>query len=118
MDKDKKKQLRNDYLAKKPTMGVFMYRCNPTGKVYLGYDQNLEGTFNGLDFQLNIGSYLPNSRLQNDWKKYGENNFTIETLEILSYDKEHPEKTNYKDDLQILRELWSEKFENVENIKK
>ena len=98
-------------------MGVFMYKCLPTGKVYLGCGQNMKADMNGLSFQLKLGSYLPNKNLQNDWSRYGEAGFEIAILEQLEYDKDEL-KTDYSEDLRILRGFWSVKFDNTENIKK
>jgi hypothetical protein len=43
--------------------------------------------------------------------------FEIAVLELLEYDKDGI-KTDYAEDLRALRELWSEKFDNIEYVKK
>ena len=114
---DNKKKLKEKYKQMKPDMGVFMYKCIPSGKVYLGIGQNLKAAVNSTSFQLRTGSYPPNKNLQEDWKKYGETSFEISVLETLEYDKDET-KTDYVDDLSVLRDLWSEKFNVCEYIKK
>lgn len=114
---DRKKELKQMYKEMKPDMGVFMFKCMPTGKVYLGIDQNVNSTISSIKFQLRLGGYLANRHLNADWQQYGEENFTTEILEILEYDKDES-KTDYMDDLRVLRDFWHEKFENSENIKK
>ena len=112
-----KKELKEQYKQIKPDMGIFAYKCLPSGKVYLGIGQNIRADINSLSFQLNLGKYPANKNLENDWKYYGEKGFEISVLELLEYDNEGV-KTDYKDDLRALRELWSEKFDDVEYIKK
>lgn len=110
-----KKKLKNQYKQMKPDMGVFMFMCKPTGKRYLGYGQNTKGDINSIRFQLKFGSYPTNSNLQNDWKEHGEDSFEITVLELLQYDKDET-KSDYTDDLRLLRKLCSEKFTNIEYI--
>ena len=100
----------------KPDMGVFVFKCIPAEKSYLGLGQNIKGEMNSIAFQLNLGSYK-NSNLQNDWKKYGENNFEIKILELLPYGKNEM-KTDYKEDLHILRDFYAQQFADYEFIQK
>jgi hypothetical protein len=112
-----KKELKEQYKQMKPEMGVFMYKCLSSGKAYLGFGQNINADINGITFKLNTGNYHPNRNLQDDWKKHGENGFEISILEILEYDKDET-RTDYTEDLRVLRELWAEKFTDFEYIKK
>ena len=114
---DNRKALKEKYKQMRPEMGVFMYKCIPTGKAYLGFDQNVKATLNGISFQLKTGRYPVNKNLQDDWNKYGEAGFEISVLEILEYDKDDA-KTDYDGDLRVLREFWAEKFDGAEYIKK
>lgn len=112
---DRKKQLRQEYKEYKPPMGVFAVVCKPTGKVYLGCAQDLKGTFNSIRFQLEMGRYIKRN-LQQDWNACGQEAFDFQVLEELDYDKDES-KTDYREDLKILREFWQEKFTDVEVIK-
>lgn len=111
-----KKELKEAYKHYKPDMGVFVFKCKPTDKVYLGYGQNVKGDINSITFQLNCGLFNANRNLQNDWKKYGETNFEIYLLEKLEYEKDEL-KTDYKAELRVLCECCSEKFINFEFIR-
>ncbi len=69
---------------------------------------------NGTIFQLKYGSHR-NIALQKDWNEHGANNFTIDILEKLEYDKDDS-KMDYSDDLEILKAIWEEKLMK-ENMK-
>lgn len=110
-----KKELKNKYKQIKPDMGVFMFKCCPTKKVYLGFGQNIKADINSIKFQLNFGGYHKNSKLQADWKEHGESKFETAVLETLEYDTDES-KTDYTKDLESLREMVAEKYSNFEYI--
>lgn len=120
MNGDRRKELLAQYKRERPQMGVYAYRCPAENRVYLGASQNLAGTMNSIAFQLANGSFITNRRLSEDWKRYGEDGFVAEVLEPLTYDKDES-KTDYSDDLKVLKELWREQLTRggaiVENIK-
>jgi hypothetical protein len=60
-----------------------------------------------------------NKELQKEWTDFGSENFTIEILEQLEYDKDES-KTDYTEDLALLQMIWEEKLteENMEFYKK
>jgi len=111
-----KKELKEQYKQMKPDMGIIMFKCKASQKAYLVCSKNIKGDINSLTFQLNLGSYNICNNLQNDWKKYGENGFEITVLELLQYDKDEL-KTDYSNDLKLLRDLCSEKLNNFEYVK-
>mgnify|MGYP000851277450 CR=1 FL=1 len=51
----RKRELKEQYKAMRPEMGVFVFRCVPTGKNYVGWTHDLKGTLNSLRFQLELG---------------------------------------------------------------
>ena len=53
----RKRELKEQYKAMRPEMGVFVFRCVPTGKNYVGWTHDLKGTLNSLRFQLESVSY-------------------------------------------------------------
>lgn len=105
---DRKKKLKELYKNMKPDMGVFCIKANFTNKCLIESTQDLKSTINGSRFRLNAGNYL-NSGLQKDWIEHGEDNFTIEVLEVLQYDDDEL-KTDYSEDLQILKMIWEERI--------
>lgn len=60
---------------------------------------------------LNNGKHI-NSRLQEDWKLFGEESFEFVVLDTLEL-KEDPDY-NYNEDLEILEMLWLDKFRPLE----
>jgi hypothetical protein len=111
---DRKKELKANYKSTQTDMGILRIVFTKTNAVYLTSAKNLNGIINSLRFQLNLGSH-PNKVLQSEWKKFGEQNFTIEILDKLDYDKEGL-KTDYTDDLKTLLEIWLEKLEGSQKI--
>ena len=108
MDKQRRKELVEQYKQMKPDMGIFLIHCKTTNKGLLETSQNLKGKINSVRFQLSGGMH-PNRELQNDWSKLGEEHFAIEILETLKYDKDES-KTDYSEELAILRMVWEDKL--------
>lgn len=109
MDAQRKKELIAQYKQTRPSMGVFIVRCKENNKYYIEGTQDLRGRINGTKVRLEGGMH-PNKELQKEWGEFGEENFTIEVLENLEYDKEDEAKTDYKDDLALLQMDWEEKL--------
>ena len=105
---DRKKELKELYKSMKPDMGIFMIKSNINNKCYIEVTPNLKGSINRAKFQLEMGSHF-NKELQEEWNKYGKDNFTIEILEKLEYDKEES-RTDYSEELDILKMVWKEKL--------
>lgn len=116
MDRTRRKELLEQYKQMKPDMGVYMFKSINTNTVYLGCDKNIKATINGDRFKLNANSHR-NKKLQKDWNENKEENFVIKVVQLLEYDKDES-KTDYSEDLKILREICKDRFqnENVEEI--
>ncbi len=114
---DRKKELKMQYKQMKPQMGIFMIRSHCSNKFYIEATQDLRGKINSDKFKLCAGGH-PNYELQKEWNDFGAENFTIEILEHLAY--EDDSKTNYKDDLDLLKMIWEDKLaiDNMECYKK
>lgn len=113
----RKKELKEAYKQMKTQMGLLIIRSNFSNKYYLEASQNINATMNGARFRLNANSHLY-KELQRDWNQYGESSFTIELLEELEYGEDES-KTDYKEDLTVLEEMWLEKLtqEGLESYK-
>lgn len=111
---DRKKELRLKYKQMKPEMGVLIFECLPTGRVYIGCTKDTRSTINGLIFKLDAGGYV-NHGLQQDWAQYGRANFYISVVDTLDYDKDES-KTDYSEDLAVLRDEWKQKYKGAEEI--
>lgn len=114
MTMNRRKELQEQYKNMKPDMGVFIVRSIFSNKCYIEETKDLRSAINRTGFILQYGGH-PNKGLQNDWKKHGEENFVIEILEKLSYDKDES-KTDYNDELTLLKILWEEKLERRDGV--
>ena len=103
-----RKELKEAYKRMKPEMGVFRIRCRERGRNFLCAVGDLKGRMNRHLFQLNMGSH-PDKELQADWKARGSEGFDTEVLEILKYDEDES-KTDYSEELELLRMDWEEKL--------
>lgn len=118
MDKSRRKELTEQYKLTKPQMGIFIIRSKVNNKCYIQATQDLRGVINGAKVRLAGGIHI-NKELQKEWTDFGSENFTIEILENLEYDKDES-KTDYTEDLALLQMLWEEKLseEKIEFYKK
>lgn len=105
---DRKKELKELYKNMKADMGIFIIKAKFNNKCYIETTHNLKGTINGAEFRLRFGNHL-NRELQKEWKEHGKENFTMEILEGLAYDKDQS-KTDYNEELEILQMVWQEKL--------
>jgi group I intron endonuclease len=62
------------------TSGVYLIRCKPTGKVYVGSSKNMEKRWTQHRVLLNRNQHH-SFKLQSAWNKYGENAFQFEIVE-------------------------------------
>jgi len=93
----------------KPPMGIIIVRSNSTKKCLVEATPNLKSRLNSTRFKLNAGGH-PNRDLQKEWQERGEANFTIEILEGLEYDEKDEAKTDYSEDLALLKMIWEERL--------
>lgn len=110
MDSERKKELMEQYRQARTQMGVYCVRCADGAPVYLGASQNLPAIFNSYRFQLQNKAFPHNRRLLADWQACGPEGGAFEVLEVLEYDKDNELKTDYHEDLAVLKEFWREKL--------
>lgn len=113
---ERQKQLREEYKTMKKPMGVYLFQCLATGKAYLGATPDLRGAMNGTRFKLDSG-FHPCKNLLADWKRYGGDGFRVEVLEELPYDEKDGTRTDYRDDLEALRDLLAERYPDHEFLR-
>ena len=106
---DRKKELQEQYKQMKPEMGLFIVRSIIDKRCLIESTNNIKGTMNSILFQLKFGIYIPAREFQKVWKEQGENNFVVEVLEVLPYDKDET-KQDYKEELALLQMIWEEKL--------
>lgn len=90
-------------------MGLLKIESRQSGECFLFATVDLKSLENRFRFQLKMGSH-PDKSLQKLWTSQGGQNFSIEVLDRLDYDKD-PAKTNYSKDLELLEMIWREKLE-------
>ena len=108
ISKDKKKELQAQYKLMKPDMGIFAVINKNNDKYYLETTPDLKGRINSTKFKLNAGGH-PNKELQKDWQEFGANVFEIKILEQIEYEEDES-KTDYSEDLELLKMIWREKL--------
>jgi len=111
---NRKKELKEQYKQMKSEMGIFVVRFKDSKYYFLETTQNLKGKMNSTKFQLQNGSHL-NKELQDQWNLHKGNDFVIEVLEKLEYDKDES-KTDYSEELSIMKVIWEEKLEKENYI--
>lgn len=114
LSSEKKKKLQAEYKLMKPDMGIFAVINKSADKYFLEATANLKGRMNSVQFQLKAGNN-PNKELQKDWRELGVDKFEIKILEQIEYDEDES-KTDYTEDLELLKMIWVEKLtkENVQ----
>lgn len=113
---DWKRQRKAQYKSARKQMGVVVFECMPTGKKYVGVTQDVKGTVNSIIFRMET-SFISIKNLMNDWKTYGKEQFDVYLLEELPYDEKSPDKSDYSEDLLVLRDLLTEKMDNFECVR-
>lgn len=103
-----KKKLKEEYKVSVPPKGVFVFRNEKNGKVFLGSSLNLKNKDIRIKLMLNTGLHY-NKEFQTDWNTFGESAFVYEILETLEL-KDDP-NYDYKNDLEILEMIWIDKFQ-------
>ena len=107
MDATARNKAKNDYKQATQPAGVFKITNTANDKIFIGSNINAPGRLNHYRFELEMGSCKITS-LQDDWKTFGGEVFTFETLELID-----PED-NVKDisgEVAALEELYFEKLQ-------
>lgn len=106
MDKNKRKELQEEYKQIKTYMGIFQITNKLNGKIYVDSYPNLKNKWLTLQMQLNMGRFV-NSQLQKDWKELGVEAFTYKVLE----EKNASEFTDRRWELKQMKKKWLEKLQ-------
>lgn len=106
---ERKKALTLEYKERKVSGGIYKITNALTQMYLLAAAANLQGLKNRFEFSRNTGSCVM-PLLQKDWNEYGAKAFIFEILEEIEK-KETQTAKEFQDDLKILYDLWSEKFD-------
>jgi len=106
MDKQRRKELLEEYKKLKTYMGVIKITNQANGKIFLATYPNLKNKWLTIQAQLDMGRFA-NGRLQQDWKELGSEAFTYEVLES----KDAGEVTDRRWELKQMAKPWLEKLQ-------
>lgn len=108
----RKKELVNAYKQKPLEGGVYVIRNVKNGKYRLYAQMNPTGSKNRFDFAkaTNTAVGIESGEMQKDWQQFGADAFEFEMLEVI-VQKETQTAEELKGDLQVMHELWAEKFD-------
>ena len=108
MDKQRKKELLQQYKEQPLSGGAYMITNTATGKKMLVCETNLRGSKQRFDFARQTKTNL-SWRLQKDWEQYGPEVFTFTLLEEIEMQPTQT-KEDFAKDLELLHEIWLEKL--------
>ncbi len=106
MDKQKRKQLQEEYKQMKTYMGVVQITNHANGKIYVASYPNLKNRWLTVQAQLDMGRFV-NSQLQQDWKEFGPESFSFEVLE----QKESNDVSDVRWTVKQMAKPWLEKLQ-------
>ena len=101
------KELKDQYKQTKFPAGVFQIKNKVNGKIFVSGNMNLNKIWNRHKTELKFGSHR-NKEMQNDWNKYGEENFVFEIISELNQGNE---KLDLNHELKVLTEMYLEELQ-------
>jgi group I intron endonuclease len=103
-----RKEIKNEYKEKKQKIGIFQIRNVVNNKILVGSSMNLDSIWNRHLAELKFGNHR-NRRLQEDWNKFGEENFRFEIISVVKQDEK--ENADYKKEVKELEKLFLEELQ-------
>ena len=86
MNKEDRKMLVMKAMQEPKTPGVFLITCTANGNLYIGTSMTTEKAYNRHVSELKFGNHNC-QKMQEDWNRYGEASFQIETLAKVPEDR-------------------------------
>ncbi len=105
---DQKAELKRAYKENPPPPGIYKITNKANGKVLVGIGMDVQGKMNGQRAQLRMGAHR-NVELQEDWKRFGADQFIFEVIDYLTPSIDSLQAT--RKDLEALERLWLAKLE-------
>ena len=106
MDKQRRKELLEQYNEIKIYMGVVQIKNVSNGKIYIASYPNLKNKWLTMQGQLDMGRH-PNLQLQKDWMEFGASSFTYEILE----EKKIDDVSDVRWEMKQMEKPWLEKLQ-------
>ncbi|MFY9176385.1 MAG: GIY-YIG nuclease family protein [Caldicoprobacterales bacterium] len=110
MDKQRRKELREQFNQIKIYMGVYKITNTVNGKIFVGSSPNLKNRWTTIKWQLSMGMHV-NSQLQEDWNELDAEAFTYEILEKKDADKALDPRWEVKQ----MEKVWLDKLQPYGN---
>ena len=111
VDRERRRELREEFERIRPEAGVYLIRNGKSGRALLGSTRNLAALRNRVDFARRTGMHSAlDLRLREETARDGIDAFSLEVLEILEVTPEMTE-TQMLADLGALEELWRERLD-------
>jgi len=110
MDRDRKKELREQYEKRHPDMGIVCWKSGDN--MWVDVSTDAKADYNGTSFQLKLGSW-PNKELQ---KAYTENPDSFEFSLIKELKYEDPTE-DHREDLEILMMEFMDEYPNAKDMR-
>ena len=109
IDKEKKREIVNEYKQRKTTGGVYKVTNTANGRYLLKAEVDLQSFQNRFDFNQKMKGCI-HPKMQKDHKEFGSEVFVLEFLEEVEK-KEDESNMGFRDRLKRLEEAWAEKFD-------
>lgn len=106
MDKQKRKELIEQFKQIKVYMGIYVIRNDVNERIFIGSAPNLKNKWVTLKLQLEDGRHA-NKLLQNDWNEFGGDVFHYEILE----QKDTTDIVDRKWELKQMIKKWMNKLQ-------
>jgi len=106
MDKQRRKELLEQYKEIKTYMGVIQITNRINGKIFIAAYPNLKNRWLTIKSQLETGMHV-NSQLQKDWNEYGPEAFDYKVLE----EKDTEKVMDIPWEVKQMEKKWLEKLQ-------
>ncbi len=107
MDKQSRRELKEQYKNRARIGGVYCIRCNANEEQWIRTTMDMQGSKNRFLFSLSMDSY-PEQCMAKAWNEYGKAAFSFEVLEELKMSETQTEQ-EFLEDINTLLEIWNEK---------
>ncbi|GGG51896.1 GIY-YIG nuclease family protein [Paenibacillus radicis (ex Gao et al. 2016)] len=110
MDKNKRRELVEEYKKIKVYMGVIQIKNKVNDKIFIDSYPNLKNKWFTLQMQLDMGKFA-NAGLQKEWKEFGADAFDYEVLE----QKDTEKVTDIRWEMKQILKPWFQKLQPFED---
>jgi hypothetical protein len=99
-----RREIRNEYKARRRRGGVYTITNVVSGRYIIGYAADIASVRNHFEFAVTTGSAV-HPKLRQDWAESGPRAFVLEVREELEQGPDQSQ-AEFLDDLKLLEHLW------------